>query len=101
MIAWHFQAILQRPKAACATLRYRLDRLILSRAAAAAGSRVLSELAPPALFRLNRAGYMAVPDRGDIDAVHEVRLNGRYGADRADRPRLSPVPLLPLRRAAQ
>jgi NAD(P)-dependent dehydrogenase (short-subunit alcohol dehydrogenase family) len=53
------------------------------------------------LFRWKRPGYRRHGQERGIDAVHWVRLDSRFGTERADRAGLSPISLSRLRQTVQ
>ena len=53
------------------------------------------------LFRWKRPGYRRRGQERRIDAVHWVRLDSRFGTERADHSRLPPISLSRLRQAVQ
>jgi DNA N-6-adenine-methyltransferase (Dam) len=53
------------------------------------------------LFRWKRPGYRRRGQERGIDAVHWVRLDSRFGAERADHSRLPPISLSRLRQTVQ
>ena len=81
-------------------LAFRLEEFsIVSRLRAAADGLDAEE--GGAVFRWKRPGYRRRGQERRIDAVHWVRLDSRFGTERADHSRLPPISLSRLRQTVQ